>query len=499
MLLRTLLAGLGLAGALISPTVAATLGTQTWPADGAGEAVTLFYPTAEAGRPEQRGDVRVMLAPQATPAPGNGRLIAISHGSGGGPWAFTALAQALVDAGFTVVLPLHRGDSWADPGGPGPDSWKQRPAEISHAIDRVAADPRFAGLRLDRVGMFGMSAGGHTALSLAGGVWSPERFRAHCERHLAEDFHTCVGLTTRLTGGPLDGLKQWVAQRVLNARFSDATPQRHEDRRIAAVVAGVPLAADFDPATLVRPRVPLGLITASGDLWLRPMFHSTPLLAACTGCEHLADLPGGHGALLAPTPAPAELSALACALLCDPPGYDRPAFTALWVGRTVDFFRRHLLAASASLDDQHRQVGVGEHLLGLAAQQQGRHTAAAVRGHDDEVHAFVLGVVDDGFPRVNGLDRVSPAGQPFGCGGGTDGLHPLGGDAVLRVDELLRRHRLDLGHRAVGERLHDTQRQQLGAMHLGQGNGGVDCVPGDVGTVRRDEDALEHSGLQSLR
>ncbi len=334
-----------LASLMLSATAhAATLGTLTLPADADGGAVTLFYPTAAAGRPQTRGDLQLMMAPDAPPAPGNGRLVAISHGSGGGPWVHTTLAAALVDAGFTVVLPLHRGDNWTDPGHPGPDSWKQRPAEISHAIDRVAADPRFAGLRLDRVGGFGMSAGGHTMLSLAGGVWSPERFRAHCAQHLAEDFAACVGLATHLTGGWLDGLKLWLARKVLDARFSDATPQAHDDPRLAAVVAGVPLAADFDPASLATPRVPLGLITVGQDRWLPARFHSGVILAACATCEHLADLPeAGHGALLAPPPPPGELGGLECELICDPPGFDRAAATARWVGVTVDFFRRHLL------------------------------------------------------------------------------------------------------------------------------------------------------------
>ncbi|WP_457443535.1 alpha/beta hydrolase family protein [Roseateles sp. P5_E4] len=330
--------------ALSASAHAATVGTLTLPADDDGGAVTLFYPTAAAGRPETRGDLQLMLAPDAPPASGNGRLIAISHGSGGGPWVHTTLAKALVEAGFTVVLPLHRGDNWTDPGRPGPDSWKQRPAEISHAIDRVAADPRFAGLKLDRVGGFGMSAGGHTMLSLAGGAWSPERFRAHCEKDLAEDFYSCIGLATRLTGGALDGLKLWVARHVLDWKFRDATPQVHNDPRIAAVVAGVPAAADFDLATLAKPRVPLGLITADGDRWLLPRFHSDPLIAACQGCELIAALPGaGHGALLAPPPTPGNLGRLECDLLCDPPGFDRSVTTALWLGRTVGFFRRHLL------------------------------------------------------------------------------------------------------------------------------------------------------------
>lgn len=326
---------------------ATSLGVTELPTTPAGGAVTVFYPTDEPARLQRRGAFELALAPEAAPGTGNGRLVAISHGSGGGPWVFATLAQALVDAGFTVALPLHAGDNWSDPGHPGPDSWKQRPAEISLAIDRVAADPRFAALRLDRVGAFGMSAGGHTMLSLAGGVWSPERFRQHCEQHLQEDFHSCVGLATQLRGNAWDGLKLWVAQRVLNWRFADATPQTHEDGRIAAVVAGVPFAADFDPDSLAHLRVPLALITASDDRWLLPRFHSDRVLAACARCERLAELRGaGHGALLAPAPPAAVLDELEQALIGDPPGFDRPAAEALWVGRTVAFFQRQLLAPS---------------------------------------------------------------------------------------------------------------------------------------------------------
>jgi predicted dienelactone hydrolase len=348
---------------LASAAHATPMGWTTLPADAQGGAVTVFYPSLEAARPVRRGPFELQLAPEGAPAPGNGRLVAISHGSGGNPWVNASLSQALVDAGFVVALPWHRGDNTLDDGHPGPESWKQRPAEMSRAVDRVAADPRFAGLRVDRVGAYGMSAGGHTALSLAGGVWSAERFRAHCEQHLAEDFHACVGLATRLSGGGLDGFKRWLAQRVLNWRFADPTPQRHEDARFVAIVAGVPAAADFDPASFAAPRARLALITVGADRWLPARFHSDAVLAACPRCARLVDLPGaGHGALLEPPPPRERLGSLEQCLIGDPEGFDRPAATALWVPRTVEFFRSELL------DDQHRQVGVGQHLLGLAAQ-----------------------------------------------------------------------------------------------------------------------------------
>mmetsp|Transcript_16745 Transcript_16745/g.31579 ORF Transcript_16745/g.31579 Transcript_16745/m.31579 type:complete len:202 (+) Transcript_16745:275-880(+) len=150
----------------------------------------------------------------------------------------------------------------------------------------------------------------------------------------------------------------------------------------------------------------------------------------------------------------------------------------------------------ASLDDENRQLGVGEHLLCLAAQQQCGNAAAAVGGHHDEVDRFGLGMVEDGFPGVQGLDGVRAAGQALSGGGSADGFDPLGGDAPLGVDELLWRHRLDLRDRGVREGLHHAERQQLGAMQLGKLDGGVRRVGRDVGTIGRDEDALEHEGLR---
>lgn len=190
--------------------------------------------------------------------------------------------------------------------------------------------------------MYGMSAGGHTALSMAGGRWSPAGFKQHCEANLVEDFQSCVGLITRLTGGAFDGLKKWAALAVIRQRFDDAVVREHTDARVAAVVAGVPSSADFDMSSLASPRVPLGLVTAQQDRWLNPRFHSERVLQACKTCERVAELPtGGHGALLSPLPP--GLTGLLGDMLNDPPGFDRGVMPEVNQKITA-FFARHLLA-----------------------------------------------------------------------------------------------------------------------------------------------------------
>src|SRR6185436_1110823 len=182
----------------------------------------------------------------------------------------------------------------------GPASWRRRPAEVSRAIDAVGKDARLAPLlQLDKVGVYGMSAGGHTALSFAGGRWSPAQLKAHCEAHIAEDFATCVGPSTSLRGDVFDGTRKAISLWVISWKLSDAAWVSYDDPRVKAVVAGVPFAVDFDMASLAAPRVPLGLVVAGKDAWLTPRFHVGAVRAACKSCELVADIPdGGHGALL---------------------------------------------------------------------------------------------------------------------------------------------------------------------------------------------------------
>ncbi|GAB3646553.1 alpha/beta hydrolase family protein [Ramlibacter alkalitolerans] len=336
---------LGAALAACALAAQAGLGLATVPGVQGDNPVTVFYPTAQADAVVQRGPFTLAAAEDAPAARGNGRLVVFSHGTGGNAWVHTDLARTLVAAGFVVAVPLHRGDNAFDHANPGPDSWKMRPAEVSRAIDAVAASPRFTGLlEVQRVGVYGLSAGGHTALTLAGGRWSPSRFVRHCEAHIADDFPFCVGLITALKGDAFDAVKKKLALMVIRQRFDDSAWYTHQDVRVQAVVATVPAAAVFDPASLATPRVPLALVTAGRDKWLAPSLHSGTILAACMPrCTLLADLPSaGHGSLLSPPPPLDRLGEIAADLLGDPPGFDRAQVAA--ANRSVaSFFTRHLV------------------------------------------------------------------------------------------------------------------------------------------------------------
>lgn len=326
-------------------SVHASIGMVELPSSALSGPVTIFYPADAEARQVDRAGFQMTLAPDAPPVSGNGRLIVISHGSPASPWVYYELARTLVAAGFTVVLPEHYADNYKDDSEPGPPSWKRRPVEVSQAIDRVSDEPAFApALDLTRVGMYGMSAGGHTALTLAGGRWSSSRLRMHCKQDIVNDFHACAGLSTSLTGGALDRMKLAIVSFVIDYKLDDSTWYAHTDPRIKAIVAGVPFAADFDPASLKQPKAPLAIVTARRDRWLVPKFHSDAVLAACESCEYLADLPnGGHGALLAPLPV--DMPQTIAALIGDPPGFDRSAEVPKLNEAITSFFKRKLAVA----------------------------------------------------------------------------------------------------------------------------------------------------------
>jgi predicted dienelactone hydrolase len=331
-----------IAFALLSTHAQASMGLVEIESSAGHGPVTVFYPSSGEVKRVERGPFSLDVAWQGVPARGNGRLVVISHGSPASPWVYSDLARTLVEAGFIVAMPEHFADNYKNDSEPGPPSWKRRPLEVSHAIDAVGLDARFAPLlNLDKVGMYGMSAGGHTALTLAGGRWSPARLKQHCEENLAEDFQACVGLSTQLSGGMLDGLKIRIARWVISAKPTDTAWYSHTDPRIAAIVAGVPLAADFDAASLASPRIPLGIVTARGDKWLLPKFHSDRILQACSTCERVADLEtGGHGALMSPL-WPGR-SGLIADLIDDPPGFDRARVVPEVNQKIARFFQRHL-------------------------------------------------------------------------------------------------------------------------------------------------------------
>ena len=288
------------AGILLATSASAQIGMRQFLAG--DMPMTVVYPTLVVAVHHTFGPFDLVVALDAMPERGNGRLVVVSHGSGGDAFTLHTLARTLALAGFVVAQPEHRGDNRNDLSDAGIVSWQRRPREITRAIDAIAADRAFAPiLAFDRVGLYGISAGGGTGIAMAGGDWSVATLQRHCALHTDDDAGFCLyGLRT-------------AAERAARARSYAATPAAADlqllagplarDARIAAVVVSVPVGAIFTPASLATIRMPVGVVEAEADLILAPRFHSGYVLAACGTCRRLDSVAGGgHFDTLSPWP-----------------------------------------------------------------------------------------------------------------------------------------------------------------------------------------------------
>jgi predicted dienelactone hydrolase len=286
-----------------SPRAAlAAVGMRFLPANEQTGSMALWYPSTAAETAREFGPFTIAAAWNAEPARGNGRLIVLSHGSTGSPLPEHDLARALVQAGFIVASPEHEGDNWRDDSAMGPRSWMRRPHEVAATIDRLAADASVGPLfDAQRVGVYGMSAGGLTALAVAGARWSLARMSRHCQDHAHDDPGFC-------TYGER-GAWYRVAQRRVAAWFaqrsgSDTSLHGHAVARVRAAVAAVPVGAVIEPASLADIAIPVGLVVATEDRILAPALHVNAVQAACPRCRTLAVLDGaGHDSVMSPWPA----------------------------------------------------------------------------------------------------------------------------------------------------------------------------------------------------
>lgn len=324
-----------------TPTVAAAV----LPPVGTTPEIAVFYAGIGPAQDIVRDGVRMQMGWDlpAVESPGKRPLVVLSHGSGGNPWQLSDLAKRLVQAGFVVAAPFHPGDNnrdhdhstlttWTN--------WQMRPTHLTAAIDAMARSGRWQ-VRTDKVGVYGMSAGGHTALAMAGGKWSADNLRRHCNQHIRLDFKICTEGHGHLKGDWLDSVRIVRALARINYRMRDTTVYGHADPRVAAVVAEVPALAEFDMATLVSSNRAIGVVQALADQFIPPDLHSGALLRACRHCVELASVPGaGHLSLLSP-PVPPEAST-------DAPGFDRRVVVDVQL-KVVAFFVRHLSAGAVKV------------------------------------------------------------------------------------------------------------------------------------------------------
>jgi predicted dienelactone hydrolase len=297
-------------------------------ADGGGAplAIGVWYPTD--GRPWPTTMLGGNLMSVAGDAPVAGSalpFVVISHGNGGGPGSHVDLALALAQQGFVVAAPMHTGDNFADQSAVGSARWlvdrnRHMRAAIDHMLTVWPARDR---IDAGRVGAFGFSAGGFTALTAIGGVPNLQGLASHCST-----------------------APEFVCKLLAEARSPLLTPSEApppgafaRDARIrAAAIAAPGLGFTFMPNGLANVSVPVQLWSGDADQNVPTSSNAGPVAKALASRAELRDVPGaGHFAFLAPC------GLFGPPVLCrDANDFDRRRFHAQMNAAVVKFFEEKL-------------------------------------------------------------------------------------------------------------------------------------------------------------
>ncbi|MBR9762268.1 MAG: prolyl oligopeptidase family serine peptidase [Rhodobacteraceae bacterium] len=160
-------------------------GTALAPARDDDVAFHIWYPASPGGRAVTVGGNGVF---HGTPAglraphlPGRFPLVVISHGAGGNAGQFGWIAKALAEAGLVVILPNHPGTTTGNASAVAALRVWERPQDITAVLDEIAAHPgKYPYIDMERVAALGFSAGGYTAMALAGARVDPARLTSYC-------------------------------------------------------------------------------------------------------------------------------------------------------------------------------------------------------------------------------------------------------------------------------------------------------------------------------
>lgn len=306
---------------LASPVQASTVGFEAISVPVPGDQplrVGIWYPSDATEAPVRFGlDTQSIALNAAVAGKGHG-LILMSHGTGGWYGSHDDTARALVRAGFVVAAVSHTGDTFDDRSRS--TRMADRAPQLSRTLDYVTGAWRgHDAIDRRKVGVFGFSSGGFTALVAVGGVPDLRLIAPHCREH--PTYFDCNLMRQSGDTAPHDG------------------PWRGDPRIRAAVIAAPALGFAFAPDGLSKVKVPVQLWRADRDSVLpHPLYAEAVRGLLPRPPEYRVVEGADHYDFLAPCgPALAKASPQICR-----PGFDRTAFHAGFNADVVAFFQKTL-------------------------------------------------------------------------------------------------------------------------------------------------------------
>ncbi len=222
---------------LTMPAVAAGVGFSRIVANdpmGGEMRVSLWYPATQVSGTVRVGPFAFPATRDAEPAKGPRGLVVISHGTAGSDLGHRNIAIALAEAGFIVAAPLHPRDNYEDSSGVGHRIVMEgRPRQITSTVDALLASPPWR-VRIDskRIGIFGFSLGGYTALAVLGAKPELSNIIDHCLMTPADPF-------CDIGGNLADSISRLIEQ-----EYREPTGDLSDSRFCAAAIAD-PVAVPF--------------------------------------------------------------------------------------------------------------------------------------------------------------------------------------------------------------------------------------------------------------
>lgn len=287
-------------------------------------ALAIWYPSEAAPVAQDMGTFSQVVAPNGTVAGNRLPLVVISHGNGGFKYSHYDTALAMANAGFIVVALTHPGDNYADQSDA--TDILQRPKHVVATIDYMLKEWMHSD-RIDRsrIGLFGFSAGGFTALVSVGAQPDLRKIGMHCASHAS---HFVCKLMAQQRERAKTALKL-------------AAPEMHDHRIHAAVIVAPALGFLFDAAVLRNVTVPIQLWRAEDDTILPHPFHAEHVRVSLVRPPEYHVVPNaGHFDFLAPCTG--KLSAVAPQICVSPDGFDRAEFHKRFNASVIAYFKRML-------------------------------------------------------------------------------------------------------------------------------------------------------------
>ncbi|WP_207262118.1 alpha/beta fold hydrolase [Desulfovibrio sp. Huiquan2017] len=273
----------------------------------------IWYPTDEKASEIMLGPFRLRVAKDSRIIPGKHLLVVISHGFGGSHMAHRDTAMYLAERGCVVVSLLHPRNNYKDDAdGRSRANWINRPHHVSAVLDWLLNQSEYAAfIDANRIGVIGHSAGGYTALALAGGIPDLGAIGRYCAEH-SEDVAFC---------GPGEG-----APSQLRGGQGGAEIDNLRDTRVRAVVLLAPQGVIFNGAgSLSGVSVPVLLFQAGKDDVLRHPYNAEFIRENLPSPPQFVVVPdAGHFSFIAPFPE--DRKAAVGAPASDPEGFDRARF-----------------------------------------------------------------------------------------------------------------------------------------------------------------------------